>query len=74
MTDLLDIDQYLNAESLTWSEILLAAVTILVALLVGRWLRRRIRTSLESRDGEYLLRAQESLLARLGSDAIFKVE
>jgi len=30
--------------------------------------------TLESRDGDYLLRAQASLIARLDDDAIFKVE
>jgi molybdenum cofactor synthesis domain-containing protein len=34
----------------------------------------RVLLTLESRDGDYLLRAQESLLARLSDDAIFKVE
>lgn len=34
----------------------------------------RVLLTLESRDGDYLLRAQESLLARLDADAIFKVE
>lgn len=51
MGDLTNIDQYFNPESLTWGEVLLAAVTILIAVLIGRWLRRRIRGSLESRDG-----------------------
>ena len=34
----------------------------------------QVLLTLESRDGDYLLRAQESLLARLDDDAIFKVE
>lgn len=51
MGDLRNIDQYLNPESLTWSELLLAAVTVLIAVLIGRLLRRRIRGVLEARDG-----------------------
>ncbi len=34
----------------------------------------RVLLTLESRDGDYLMRAQESLLARLDGDAVFKVE
>ncbi len=34
----------------------------------------RVLLTLESRDGDYLARAQESLLARLSDDAVFKVE
>ena len=34
----------------------------------------RVLLTLESRDGDYLTRAQESLLARLSDDAVFKVE
>jgi len=34
----------------------------------------RVLLTLESRDGDYLLRAEQSLLARLDADAIFKVE
>jgi molybdenum cofactor synthesis domain-containing protein len=34
----------------------------------------RVLLTLESRDGDYLMRAQESLLARLTDDAVFKVE
>jgi len=34
----------------------------------------RVLLTLESRDAEYLARAQESLLARLSDDAVFKVE
>ena len=34
----------------------------------------RVLLTLESRDGDYLTRAQESLLARLSGDAVFKVE
>ena len=34
----------------------------------------RVLLTLESRDGDYLMRAQESLLARLAGDAVFKVE
>jgi len=34
----------------------------------------RVLLTLESRDGDYLVRAQEALLSRLESDAIFKVE
>ena len=34
----------------------------------------RVLLTLESRDGDYLVRAQQSLLARLDDDAIFKVE
>jgi FAD synthetase len=34
----------------------------------------RVLLTLESRDGDYLVRAQRSLLARLDEDAIFKVE
>jgi molybdenum cofactor synthesis domain-containing protein len=34
----------------------------------------RVLLTLESRDGDYLLRAQASLIARLDDDAIFKVE
>jgi FAD synthetase len=34
----------------------------------------RVLLTLESRDGDYLIRAQESLLARLSDDAIYKVE
>ncbi len=34
----------------------------------------RVLLTLESRDADYLVRAQESLLARLDDDAVFKVE
>ena len=34
----------------------------------------RVLLTLESRDTDYLMRAQESLLARLSDDAVFKVE
>ena len=34
----------------------------------------RVLLTLESRDGDYLIRAQESLLVRLSDDAIYKVE
>lgn len=51
MSDLLNVDQYLDPESLTWGTVLVAFLTILVAVLLGGWLRRQIRTSLESRDG-----------------------
>lgn len=34
----------------------------------------RVLLTLESRDGDYLVRAQQSLLARLDDDAVFKVE
>ncbi|MFP6605552.1 MAG: competence/damage-inducible protein A [Myxococcota bacterium] len=34
----------------------------------------RVLLTLESRDGDYLTRAQESLLARLSDDAVFKVD
>jgi len=51
MDDLTQIDQILDTASLTLGELLLAGLVLLTAVLLARWVRRRVRGFLESREG-----------------------
>lgn len=67
----LDLEQTLETASLTWFEVILAIVVLAVAGLAARWVRRRLRSYLQSQEGlqEYL----PNLLARLAGWTVILV-
>ena len=50
MDELNQIDEILDADTLTFGELLLAGVVLLIAFGLSRWIRRTLRSFLESRD------------------------
>jgi small-conductance mechanosensitive channel len=67
----LDLDQTLETASLTWTEVVLAVVILVLAGLVARWVRRGLRSYLQAQ--ENLQAHLPNLLARLAGWGVMLV-